>query len=283
MTSDSTNAGARPGYDDGHLALAQIAGELARASLNPAAVLEVLVSRSAEMFGDLCLARLVTDDGQRLRNRVWAHADPAVAPLLDGLLGERDQPVGDAAVGEVLRTAEPRILLQATSVNWSAAVADYLSARGIASAVLAPLRSRGRVLGVVHLSRDRGRPPYTMQDCELFLDLVERAGLMYDNARLYREVEHRGVILDQIEAAVVSIDIARDDHDLEPCCGTPVRPSSRGRGRPSGFRTPLGPGARAATRSSAAGGLRVRLGGGVADGPRGRDHLPGLDPGGCVP
>ncbi|WP_372790257.1 EAL domain-containing protein [Paraconexibacter sp.] len=194
------------GHGDRHVALAAVAADLARVGLDPTEVLDVLVQRSADLFGDLCLARMVSDDGGQVQTRAWAHADPDVAQGLEDLVGHRVQPSDEGAISDVLRTREPLILLDASTATCSGALADYRKARGMASVILAPLRSRGRVLGAVHLSRDRGRAPYTPQDCEIFLDLVERAGLTYDNARLYRKLEHRGLVLDQVDAAVVALD-----------------------------------------------------------------------------
>ncbi|MFJ8667161.1 SpoIIE family protein phosphatase [Streptomyces sp. NPDC093600] len=66
----------------------------------------------------------------------------------------------------------------------SAGLRDYL-ATSIGSARLVPLVARGRVLGAVTVTRVRGREPFDEQDCVLVDELVARAALNIDNARMY--------------------------------------------------------------------------------------------------
>lgn len=61
---------------------------------------------------------------------------------------------------------------------------SYLSAN-VGSARLVPLVARGTVLGAVVVTRIRGREPFDEQDCVLIDELVARAALNIDNARMY--------------------------------------------------------------------------------------------------
>ncbi|MEV8532466.1 SpoIIE family protein phosphatase [Streptomyces sp. NPDC051211] len=61
---------------------------------------------------------------------------------------------------------------------------DYLSSR-IGSARLIPLVARGRSLGAVVVTRLLSREPFDEQDCLLIDELVARAALNIDNARMY--------------------------------------------------------------------------------------------------
>ncbi|MFD9375208.1 SpoIIE family protein phosphatase [Streptomyces sp. NPDC059999] len=60
---------------------------------------------------------------------------------------------------------------------------DYLATLG--SARLVPLVARGKVLGAVAVTRVREREPFDEQDCVLVDELVARAALNIDNARMY--------------------------------------------------------------------------------------------------
>ncbi|WP_175408924.1 PAS domain-containing protein, partial [Streptomyces sp. TRM64462] len=60
----------------------------------------------------------------------------------------------------------------------------YLSTR-VGSARLVPLVARGTVLGAVVVTRTRGREPFDAQDHVLIDELVARAALNIDNARMY--------------------------------------------------------------------------------------------------
>lgn len=63
------------------------------------------------------------------------------------------------------------------------ALRGYLATLG--SARMVPLVARGRVLGAVAVTRVRGREPFDEQDCVLIDELVARAALNIDNARMY--------------------------------------------------------------------------------------------------
>ncbi|MGW7099373.1 SpoIIE family protein phosphatase [Streptomyces sp. NPDC054838] len=56
---------------------------------------------------------------------------------------------------------------------------------GLGSARLVPLVARGTVLGAVTVTRLREREPFVEQDCVLIDELVARAALNIDNARMY--------------------------------------------------------------------------------------------------
>ncbi|MCX5193496.1 SpoIIE family protein phosphatase [Streptomyces sp. NBC_00249] len=63
------------------------------------------------------------------------------------------------------------------------ALRAYLATLG--SARMVPLVARGKVLGAVAVTRLRGREPFDAQDCVLVDELVARAALNIDNARMY--------------------------------------------------------------------------------------------------
>ncbi|MET9853739.1 SpoIIE family protein phosphatase [Streptomyces sp. NPDC006450] len=63
------------------------------------------------------------------------------------------------------------------------ALRAYLATLGCARMV--PLVARGRVLGVVVVTRVRGREPFDHEDCVLIDEVAARAALNIDNARMY--------------------------------------------------------------------------------------------------
>ncbi|MER6099029.1 SpoIIE family protein phosphatase [Streptomyces sp. NPDC001728] len=64
------------------------------------------------------------------------------------------------------------------------ALRAYFATR-IGSARLVPMVARGKVLGAVTVTRLRTREPFDAQDCVLIDEVVARAALNIDNARLY--------------------------------------------------------------------------------------------------
>nr|WP_051941452.1 SpoIIE family protein phosphatase [Phaeacidiphilus oryzae] len=65
----------------------------------------------------------------------------------------------------------------------------------IQSSVVVPMAARGTVLGLVHLSRAKGSEPFDVRDLAVAEELVSRAAVCIDNARLYRREHERALIL----------------------------------------------------------------------------------------
>ncbi|HEY3478786.1 MAG TPA: PAS domain-containing protein, partial [Streptomyces sp.] len=91
--------------------------------------------------------------------------------------------------GTVLTSGQPRLVssereLLATTFPGDPKVQAAM-ALGIHSLLVLPLRARGVVLGLLVVSRARGREPFDHDDLALAMDLANRAGAALDNARLY--------------------------------------------------------------------------------------------------
>jgi sigma-B regulation protein RsbU (phosphoserine phosphatase) len=119
-----------------------------------------------------------------------AHRDPARLGSVD-LTGPLP-PLGNPPTGPLAAalTGQEAVLLE--SVDPDKTPADPLTAAhyelfrrlGGRSAVIAPLRARGRVLGALTVARE-AVGGYRRQDVTLVEDLARRAALAVDNARLY--------------------------------------------------------------------------------------------------
>ncbi|WP_097968488.1 PP2C family protein-serine/threonine phosphatase [Streptomyces sp. or20] len=120
-------------------------------------------------LADWCAVDLLDDHG-RLRRLVVEHRDADVtSPGLDeGLL----PPVEGSAASVALREKE---------------LFERLAAD---TAVVAPLRARRQVLGVLTLARTRREARLTEDALSLVEDLAHRVALAVDNARLHAEAQH---------------------------------------------------------------------------------------------
>ena len=72
--------------------------------------------------------------------------------------------------------------------------------------MVAPLRSRGRVLGVLAVEREDRDRAYRREDLELLGEVAARVGLVLDNARLYERVRVQATTLEHVDAAVCAVD-----------------------------------------------------------------------------
>ena len=136
--------------------------------------------------------------GHRRRVAVAAR-DPADEAQLHGLARRAVPGRGTASTGAVLAGGEPRLLAELPDAGRRPLPRRRRGRRRVRplrlrSAIVVPLRARGRVLGALTLYTQHpyGRR-YSARDVHLAADLAGRAGLAVDNARLY-ETEHAAVI-----------------------------------------------------------------------------------------
>ncbi|GGS07809.1 hypothetical protein Snoj_11480 [Streptomyces nojiriensis] len=159
-------------------------------------IVDVLVPQLADSADvQLLEAVLLPDEGpvpaastRGVLRRLAAHFPDPTAPTAKLAPGQTFQVPTGTSYERVIAEGRPMNLYLAdipaliTSPR-AEALRTYLATLG--SARLVPLVARGTVLGAVAVTRTREREPFDEQDCILVDDLVARAALNIDNARMY--------------------------------------------------------------------------------------------------
>ncbi len=167
------------------------------ASLDYDATLAAVADLAVRRIADWCSIDMV-DDAGGMRNVAVAHVDPAkVAMARD--LQQRYPPDLDAPTGApnvALRTGESELypelsveVLERTGAD--AEQLELIRELGLSSAMIVPLRARGRVLGALTLIATHGRPDYGAEDLAFAEQIAGRSAIAVDNARLYREAREQ--------------------------------------------------------------------------------------------
>ena len=164
------------------------ASMLLASSLDYRTTLASIARLIVRSLADFCEIALANDQGDVTRVEI-VHAQPELEPLvaeLEELAGE-EAAWRDGMFDRVLRTGRPT----------AAAVPDPLAGkhdhprapilRTVApvSVMMVPLFARGRMLGVITFAATGDRRHYGDVDLRLAEELVRRAALAVDNARLY--------------------------------------------------------------------------------------------------
>jgi diguanylate cyclase (GGDEF)-like protein/PAS domain S-box-containing protein len=202
--------------------LADVFGELAEVSLDPQAVLELTALRCAELVGDGCLIRLVSEDGDTLEPVAYGHCEPERRAFIEEVLRGRPQRVGEGISGRVAETGRVTFIptMPADPMFVAEPLRPYLERYGVHSVVVAPMHARGRVVGVMLVARDAESEALGEDDADTVIQLSDRAALMFDNARLFGDLdrqlaEHQradarvhfqAALLGQIDVAVAAFD-----------------------------------------------------------------------------
>lgn len=172
----------------------EITAALADPRLDVAAILETLTQRTAESFGELCVLRLLSKDGEQLVPGVFHHPRADARAMLEEPL-RRPWPTSERLLAEVLAPGRAIVgqpaadqMRRFCAVNGMTA---YIERFGITSVVLAPLRGRGAPLGLLACLRGPAERPYGERELMLLESLAARASFAVENARLESQLEEQ--------------------------------------------------------------------------------------------
>jgi PAS domain S-box-containing protein len=169
------------------------ASRLLDSSLDPDRTARTIVGTAVPELAELCVIDYLRPDGW-LGDSIVGGIDPAAAARLEEI--RRDSPLdpaGEHPVAQVLRNGKPMVWrdLKAPDVVDDVAQNDdhrqLMDDAGYNSAAVVPLIARGRTLGALSFLHAHGDQRYDPADLEFLSELAERAALVLDNARLYRE------------------------------------------------------------------------------------------------
>ncbi|MFG1808033.1 PP2C family protein-serine/threonine phosphatase [Streptomyces sp. NPDC049040] len=147
------------------------------------------VSRTlVPQLGDWCSVHTVADRG--IREVAVVHRDPALN-VDDGTTGALPSawPVGRGPLARALRGEGPLLLPHPEFPSPVAGEPAPYTRFDTETLLVAPLESRGEVLGALSLGRAAGRAPFSADHLPLVQDLAHRLGLSLDNSRLHRETQ----------------------------------------------------------------------------------------------
>ena len=180
--------------------LAEVGATLASSSLDDRATLANLARLAVPEVADWCVV-LVAGDG--VPEPVAAeHADPTRLPDLWELARRPPSRENEGGVFEVIRTGEPRLYPTLPPFHQ---LSDPETMRlmervGYTSMILLPLRARNNTFGCLSLGAVGRR--FTEDDLSLGQNLADRAALVADNARLYREAQEANRMKDEFLATL---------------------------------------------------------------------------------
>jgi len=175
------------------LSLLADATSVLTATLDLGEALHRLASITVPRLADWSVVDLLTDSGE-VQRAALAHRDPEQHILPPegpiGMLPPSGEPGRASVLARVLHGAEPVLVSDFPPPHTAEdplhrAQLDAFEQLGAASAIVAPLRARDRVLGALTVARTDPTRPYGAADVALVYDLAGRAGLAADNARLY--------------------------------------------------------------------------------------------------
>jgi len=169
------------------------AGSLIASALEPRAMLAQLAEVAIAYLADMCFIDLATPQ-QKLERVAWTHRDPiqrAKQHVLPKLVVAAQ---GKHPVNQAFCQAKTAFVREVTTA-WMRSIAyndehyRFMVSSGMISLIAAPMIARGRVLGVMTLTRSHHH--FNEGDVRLAEELARRAGVAVENAQLHRALEEQ--------------------------------------------------------------------------------------------
>ena len=168
------------------------AGEDLTAALDLDSVIGALTGLCVPQLADWCLIDIV-GESRRIERVAVAHADPAHAALARELELRPGREISTpGGLAEAIRTGEAELAPEIPAALLEAAAEDaehlaVLRELGARSALIVPLRARGRTLGAISLLGAASGRRFDESDLSFAHEIARRAALAIDNARIHGE------------------------------------------------------------------------------------------------
>jgi len=183
------------------LALAELSASIWETGQDYRQLLETAAQTVSRQIGEGCVIRLLSEDGHWLELAAAHHPDAEFLGRLRGTQVSRRLPISEGIDGWVVASGQPISLPEAIAESGAAGIPDevreHLERLNLRSAVIAPLRSQGRVLGTLSVFRTISADPYPEADREFIQDVADRLGLAITNDRLYEETQRANEELEE--------------------------------------------------------------------------------------
>jgi PAS domain S-box-containing protein len=191
-------------------------GRVLSTSLDVDDTLRAIASLAVPALAEMVMVDIVEDGA--VRRVAASHVDERVRALFDRAK-QYPPRIGDRGPQSQVMLSGRSLLLRDLSDEWIQTLdrgpehAELVRQMAPSSLIVAPLRSRGEVLGTLSLVRTQLSPCFDEADVELAEELALRAALAVENARLYDSARNATRARDDM-LGVVSHDLRNPIHSI---------------------------------------------------------------------
>jgi signal transduction histidine kinase len=194
--------------------LADASSAFSEAALDPKRLVKIIARSLAHAIGDNCVIFLLDPEGQSLRAEAFVTRCAEQEAYIRDTFDRIPVPIGEGIMGKVAATREPVFV---SDLDTSPLVDDIkpeyrtLYQKYPARSLIAvPLLARQRCLGVLALSRQGSRQPYSLDQFRLSRDLADRAAMAIEVSQLLereRTAAARATALADVSKAIQTLDL----------------------------------------------------------------------------
>ncbi len=195
--------------------------ELLKLNLDFRVTLQNAAKIVSEKSGDLCIIRLVSDDGQFVKPVTIQHPNLKKQAEIKKCLQAAHIKVDEGLFSAIVKTGQSMIISRGSTTELLDSIPDQyktmIEKHNIISGLSIPLRVQGLIIGDLTLGRSERQEPYSENDRIIFQEVADRIGLTIANARMYskaqQEIEERRKIETEVR---LSEEKYRDLFELSP-------------------------------------------------------------------
>jgi PAS domain S-box-containing protein len=170
------------------------AGEALAESLNIKTTMQRVLELVVPDMADWAVIDLFDEQG-RVRIDAMVHVDPAMAPVVDQLVGKSTaKPEFAEIIATALRAPHTQVSVRVEPAVIAAMVQpeyrEAMLALDAHSSIIVPLRSGGRPLGALVAYWSKTPRTYGDEDVPIFEEIARRAAMAIENAQLYESERH---------------------------------------------------------------------------------------------
>lgn len=201
------------------MALAGISEALANVVTDYQGLADTVTRYIGQLMKAPCLIRILSDDGLRLDPVSVYHTDQESNVLMREFISANPQPV-DRGVGGKLIGEGRQFSIDGPDKIWKTLRPEsrpVLERLGMWSALVTPLRSEGKIIGLIACFKPSPGDQFKPEERILIQDLADRSALAISVARLFRELQRELELRKKAEEEIKSYasELERSNADLE--------------------------------------------------------------------
>ncbi|MEO6712701.1 MAG: GAF domain-containing protein [Mycobacteriales bacterium] len=148
----------------------------------------LVLDRVANLVGDAVTVWTLPVGAQDVVAAGSTHIDAQARRMLEDIQRNAGPQSADGITRAVIDTGEPLVIYDFAYEDYVERIhrtyRPWMKQYGASSLAVLPMRARGRVLGAIGATRDRGRPQYTAFEIDFMQAIADIAGVAFDNARM---------------------------------------------------------------------------------------------------
>jgi GAF domain-containing protein len=148
----------------------------------------VVLDRVATLVGDAVTVWTLPVGATDVVAAGSTHIDEQARRMLRDIQVNAGPQSADGITRAVIDTGEPLVIYDFAYEDYVERIhhtyRPWMKQYGASSLAVLPMRARGRVLGAIGATRDRGKPQYTEFEIEFMQAIADIAAVAFDNAHL---------------------------------------------------------------------------------------------------